>query len=145
MKTHSIRSLAVLTIALAIPASFGASAEKKQAEAQLLDHNQYACSNCFFGDSDYYFCFRADDRILIGREKIPTFNWRDPNQNYFAKYHKGWQTWEAPGQTVNIRYDDKHIWVPRANGKEVKLKQDYTQDIFTNPACRAVVRKPQQY
>ena len=86
MKSGSIRLFAFALLTLAVPISFGASDKNaKEADAQLLDHGEYACSNCFFGPSTYYFCFRADNRILIARDTIPTFNWRDPQQNYFCQ------------------------------------------------------------
>jgi hypothetical protein len=142
MKSGCIRSFAFLAVALALPASFGKSAEKPSVEAQLLEHNEYLCSNCFFGSSDYYFCFKADNRVLIGHNKIPQFNWQDPNKNYFTKVRKSWKPWQAEGSTVSIKYDDKYIWLPRANGKDVRLTQDYTRDIFImNRECRAAVKK----
>ena len=93
-----------------------------------------------FGPSTSYFCFRADNKVLIGREKIPTMNWRDTSKNDLTKLHKSWQDWQAPGATVNLKYDNKYIWVPGPNGKDVRLTQDYTRDIFVDSReCRAAV------
>ena len=50
----------------------------------------------------------------------------------------------APGQTVPISYDDKHIWVTREDGKQVRLTQTYSRDIFTNDRCRAAVKAKAQ-
>jgi hypothetical protein len=111
-------------------------------EAQLLDHNEYLCSNCFFGASTYYYCFEAGDKILIGYQKIPTLNWKDPASNDLTKVHKSWVPWTSEGQAVPLRFDDKNIWLTGPNGKPVKLKQDYTTDIFVNNSqCRAAVKK----
>ena len=147
MKSGSMRILATIAVLLALPGSFGMAANKEAdahaAQAQLLDHGEYPCENCFFGASDYYFCFRADNnKILIGHEKIPTMNWRDDSKNYLTKAHKGWQAWQSEGAGVSLKYDDKYIWLPRANGKDVRLTQDYTRDIFIDSRdCRAAVKK----
>src|SRR5271155_5217668 len=100
-------SLAAL---LAVPASFGAAAERKQVQAQLLDHAELLCDNCFFGPSEYYYCFATDDKVLIAYQRIPVLNWRDTSKNYLTKVHHGWAVWTAPGETLPISYDDKHIW-----------------------------------
>jgi hypothetical protein len=111
-------------------------------QSQLLDHNEYLCSNCFFGASTYYYCFEAGDKILIGYQKIPTVNWKDAASNDLTKVHKSWAPWTSEGQAIPLRYDDKNIWVTGPNGKPVKLKQDYTTDIFVNNSqCRAAVKK----
>ena len=127
-------------------AAFAATPDKPQVQGQLLDHNEYLCSNCFFGASTYYYCFEADKKILIGYQKIPTINWKDDASNDLTKVHKSWAPWTAggaaEGQTVPLRYDDKYIWVNKPDGKTVKLKQDYTTDIFINDTrCRAAVKK----
>ncbi len=139
--------LAVAAVLLVIPESFGIAASKngdvRAAQAQVLDQNEYPCANCFFGVSDHYFCFRAEGKVLIGHEKLPTFNWRDTDKNYLTKVHKAWAPWEASGSAVNLKYDDKYIWVPRGDGKkDVRLTQDYTRDIFIDSRdCRAAVKK----
>jgi len=146
---------------LAAPVSFGAAAGRQQVQAQLLDRAEILCANCFFGPSDYYYCFAADDKILIGYQKTPVLNWRDNSKNYLTTVHPAWAAWTAPGQTVPISYDDKHIWVMRANdkpvrrdfwahvkalafwasrgdSKQVKLTQSSVRDIFIgNDRCRA--------
>jgi hypothetical protein len=114
-----------------------------EVQAQLLDRNEYACANCFFGASTYYFCFEADNKVLIGYEKIPTMNWIDPDKNWLTKVHKSWQPNQtSDGQTVPLRYDQKHIWLTGPTGKQLRLTQDYTTDIFiNNQQCRAAVKK----
>jgi len=114
---------------------------------QLLDHGEYACSNCFFGTSDHFYCFRVDNRILIGHEHVPTVNYSDANKNYLTKYHKAWTPWQANGSTVHVKYNDKYIWVPGPEGKkDVRLEQKYTTDIFIdNGPCRDAVHAPANY
>jgi hypothetical protein len=122
--------------------ALAAAPDKPQVQGQLLDHNEYLCSNCFFGASTYYYCFEADKKILIGYEKIPTLNWQDPASNDLKKVHKSWAPLSAEGQNVSLRYDDKYIWVDRPGTKAVRLKQDYNTDIFVNNSqCRGAVKK----
>jgi len=145
---------------LVAPVSFGAAADRQQAQAQLLDHAEFLCANCFFGPSDYYYCFAVENQILIGYQKVPVLNWQDKSKNYLTKVQGRWAAWTAPGQTVPISYDNKHIWVSRAEGqpvrqdfwahvkaatrwvirsdsKRVKLTRSSTRDIFTgNDRCR---------
>lgn len=128
-------------VAILTPASFGAT-DKQQAQAQVLDQNEYACENCFFGASTYYYCLEANNKVLIGYDKIPVMNWIDPNKNWLTKVHKAWKPWAADGNTIPIRYDEKHIWITAPNGKTVKLTQDYGTDIFlNNQSCRAAVKR----
>jgi hypothetical protein len=155
-----IRTSVCVAASLAAPVAFGAEAPRHQAQAQLLDHAEFLCANCFFGPSDYYYCFAADDKILVGYQRTPVLNWRDESKNHLTGVHPAWAAWTAPGQTVPISYDDKHIWVTRpdrkqvrrgfgagvkaiaswvsrGNGKQVKLTQSSMRDIFTNnDRCR---------
>ena len=113
-----------------------------EVQAQLLDHNEYLCDNCLFGSSSYYYCFEADNKVLIGYQKVPAIGWRDPESNHLTKVHKAWEPWTSEGQMIPLRYDDKYIWVTRPDGKQVKLKQDYTTDIFIDSQqCRSAVKK----
>jgi hypothetical protein len=156
----AIRTTVWVAACLAATAAFGADAPRQQASAQLLDHAAFLCSNCLFGPSDYYYCFAADNKILIGYQRAPVLNWRDKSKNYLRAAHPGWEEWSAPGKTVPITYDDKHIWVGRAepnqakgfwahiraitmwpgraHGKQVRLTQNASmRDIFANsPQCR---------
>jgi hypothetical protein len=126
---------------LAAPAVFGAAADRQQVQAQLLDHAELLCDNCFFGPSYYYYCFAADNKILIGYQRTRVMNWEDKSKNYLTKVHKAWTVWTPPGETVPISYDNKHIWVARPSGKAVKLTQSYSHDIFiTDDRCREAVR-----
>jgi hypothetical protein len=132
---------------LAVPDSFGKAADRQKAQAQLLDRAEYLCDNCFFGPSYHYFCFSAGDKILIAYQRIPVINWEDKSKNYLTKVRHKWDVWSAPGQTVPISYDDKHLWVTRTDAKgkenEVKMIQNYKTDIFINDArCRAAVKSP---
>lgn len=137
---------AFVLIAFSVP-SFAKAPDQPPVQAQLLDHNEYLCANCFFGASTYYFCFEADNRVLIAYEKVPTMNWIDPSKDWLTKVHKSWQPalskeQDVEGQTIPLRYDEKHIWLTGPKGKLVKLTQDYNTDIFlNNQKCRAAVKK----
>src|ERR1700744_4316923 len=133
---------ALILIAFAAQLAFAATPAKPEVQAQLLDHNEYLCDNCLFGSSSYYYCFEADNKILIGFQKVPVINLRDPESNHLTKVHKAWEPWTSEGQKIPLRYDDKNIWLTRSDGKQVRLKQDSTTDIFINsPQCRTAVKK----
>jgi hypothetical protein len=102
----------------------------QSAQATMLDHNEFPCDNCLFGIADYYFCFDANSKILIGHEKVRTQ----------TRKHEPTALMER-GKTVPIRFDDQFIWVPQAKGKDLKLTQDYTKKIFLNSdRCQAAVK-----
>ena len=133
-----------MALALLAPGSFGKShkADRKSAEAKVLDRNSYLCSGCFFGTSDYYYCFDAGDKVLIGYHKVPQINWKEHETNLLTRVRKQDQPWVPAGDTVKLTYDDKDIWVAGANGKEVRLRQNYQTDIFLHDQrCRAAVHK----
>ena len=138
--TDSLRACALprlifLATALAV-SSWAADKSPAQVPAQVqavvLDHNQFLCTNCLFGISDYYFCFEANDKILIGHDKVRTQTWqKDPVEL------------AERGKTVAIRFDDRFIWVPRPKGKDLKLTQDYTKKIFlSSDKCQAAIKSP---
>ena len=162
MRSHSyFRSLIPTSVCvafcLAASVSFGAAPERKQAQVQLLDQAAFLCDNCFFGTSDYYYCFATDDTVLIGYQQVPVVNWWDKSKNYLTKLHPSWTALDAPAEKVPITYDDKHIWVTRADQdavqkaggrlhavlkerKDVRLVQNYQRDVFTNKRCQNAVR-----
>lgn len=145
--------------ALAAPFAFGADAGPAKTQAVLLDHAEFPCANCFFGVSDRYYCFAADNKVLIGHYRVPVLNWKDDSKNYLTSVHGGWADWSASGRAVPIRYNDRNIWMPRpekeikhgfgasvkaalvwiarAKSKEVKLARSSPRDIFIkNEQCR---------
>jgi hypothetical protein len=133
--------LVCVSALLAAPAIFGAAADRPQIQAHLLDHAELLCDNCFFGPSYYYYCFEADNKILVGYQRTPVLNWEDKTKNRLTKVHKAWTVWTPPGETLPISYDDRHIWVARPSGKSVRLIQSYSRDIFTtNDRCREAIR-----
>jgi len=63
------------------PAVFAASADRHTAQAQVLDHAEELCDNCFFGPSYYYYCFAVDKQVLIGYQRTQVLNWEDKSKN----------------------------------------------------------------
>ena len=136
-----IRTSVCVAAALAAPLSFGAPADRQQAQAQLLDHAELLCDNCFFGPSYYYYCFAVDSKVLIAYQRTSVLNWQDKSKNYLTKVRPAWKVWSPSGETVPISYDAKHIWVDRPGTKPVRLIQDYSRDIFiNNQQCRDAVK-----
>ena len=128
-----IRLPVLLCVALALmaPVSFGKTEVHGQpVQATILDHNEFPCANCLFGIADYYVCFDAGSKILIGHEKLRTQ----------TRKHEPTQLMER-GKSMTIRVDDKYIWVPQAKGKDLRMTQDYTKKIFLeNDRCQAAVK-----
>ena len=137
----AVGKLMILALAGAAPALFAASAERKQAQAQILEQASFPCPNCFFGNAYYFFCFQADNQILLAQDKIPTMNYSDSRRNFLGKVHKSWRSPTPSAEPLTIQYDDKHVWMPRADGKLIRLKRENSRDVFTNPQCRAAVKK----
>jgi hypothetical protein len=153
-----VRTSVCVAAALAAPLSFAAAPLPPPVQAKLLDRAEVLCDNCFFGPSFYYYCFEADSKILVGYQRVPVINWSDQSKNYLTKAHPAWTVWAPPGETLPISYDAKHIWVARPDpvpgateggplhvlfkaGKQVKLLQNYSRDVFTNnERCRDAVR-----
>ena len=124
-----MKAFVVLAIFLLAPVSF-AGTEGQTVQATMLDHNEYPCENCLFGISDYYFCFAAQDKILVGHEKMRTQ----------MRKHAPAELMER-GKSISIRYDDKFIWVPQVKGKDLKLTQDYSKKIFLqSDRCQAAIK-----
>jgi hypothetical protein len=138
-----IRTSVCVVAALATAASFGAAADRQKAQARVLDRAELLCSNCFFAPSEYYFCFATDDKVMIAYQSTPVINWEDPSKNFLTRVHHQWIPWNPPGETIPMSYDDKHIWVTRADGKEVKLIRSERHALFTHSAqCSGTKSQP---
>lgn len=128
-------------VLIAGSAVFAAPPERTQRQAQILQQASIPCPNCFFGNSYYFFCFAADNQILLAQDKIPTMNYSDSSKNFLGKIRKSWVRPALSGETTTIQYDNKHLWMPGENGRMVRLKLANSHDVFTNPQCRAAVKK----
>jgi len=147
-------SLCLASAFAAAPSAFGKAPDGPRVEAQLLDQAALLCDNCFFGAHVYYFCLAADNKVLIGYQRVPVVNWWDKTKNYLTYTRPSWTEWAPPGGTFSITYDDKHIWVDRPDvgaphgifkpfkeSNQVRLVQNYRRDIFSaNDRCREAVR-----
>lgn len=116
-------------------------ADRKEAQARILEQEKYPCVNCFFGGSDYFFCFEADSQVLVAHDRIPTMNWTDGDKNYLGKLHGSWKAPAPENESMKIAYDEKHVWMARADGKQIRLDREVSHDPFTNPQCRGAVKK----
>jgi len=135
------KTTAVLALAAALPMLFAAPPpDRKEAQARIVEQEKYACVNCFFGGADYFFCFEADSQILVAHDKVPTMNWTDGDKNYLGKVHKSWMIPTPAGDSVKIEYDDKHVWIPRADGKQIRMDRELSHDPFVNARCRGAVK-----
>jgi hypothetical protein len=137
----TFKSMTLLATAAAIGIAYAAPADQKQAQARIVEEEKYGCPNCFFGGSDYFFCFEADNQILVAHDKIPTLNWTDPNKNYLVKLHKSWKAPAPSGDSIKIQYDDKHVWIPRDDGKQIRMSREVDHNPFTNARCSGAVKK----
>jgi hypothetical protein len=133
MNLGYIRVMLCLAIVLTAPCTFGAGEDKAltPVQATVLDHNEFPCVNCLFGMSDYYVCFDAGSKIVIGHEKVRT----DARRHYPTALTER-------GKTFSVRFDDKFIWVDEPGVKKpVKLTQDYTKKIFlSSDKCQAAIK-----
>jgi hypothetical protein len=135
----------------------GETGFRKQTEARLLDQAALLCNNCFFGTSDYFYCFETAQGILIGYQRAPVVNWWDKSKNYATKAHPSWSRLDVPQEALRIEYDEKNIWVMRGDqdavqraggalrpfireSADVRLMQNYKRDVFTNKLCQEAVR-----
>lgn len=76
--------------------------------------------------SRFYVCFRVNDQMMIG--EIRSWTW-----SYGAKFR-----YVERGRVMKVRYSDTHIWAAWPDGKEMKLKQDYSNTAFVE-RCRRLV------
>jgi len=120
-----------LALVLMAPVSFGKTEVHGQTvQATVLDHNEFPCENCLFGMADYYVCFDANSKVLIGHEKLRTQTRKHAPADLMER-----------GKTVPISCDDQYIWVPQPKGKDVRLIQDYTKKIFLeSDRCQSAVK-----
>jgi hypothetical protein len=164
MRSHSYLSYrgcplltAFLGLLLACGVCFGEAPPRKQTEARLLDQAALLCNNCFFVTSDYYYCFETPEAVLIGYQRAAVVNWWDKSKNYATKLHPSWTALDVPREALRVEYDEKHIWVMRADqdavqkaggrlhpiiqeSRDVQLTQSYKRDVFTDKRCQDAVR-----
>ena len=141
MKLRIRSSIAILICAgtlLSAPISFKKAKPRTQAQVmKVLDHAEVLCANCFFAPSDYYFCFDTGNQIFVAYQRIPVINYTDKTKNYLTRVDHKLAVWNPPSQSFPISYDEKHIWVSRDNGKQVKLIRSKLSDMFMSDArCR---------
>ena len=99
---------------------------RKYEQAAFVEYSTYSpCHyDCAPFDKVYFnFCFQTERQRLIG--SVHAWIWQyDPSKM-------------APlaGQKVSVRFDQKHIWVIRTDGKELRLERAMRSTHFQNPEC----------
>jgi hypothetical protein len=107
--------------------------ERKYQEGVMLDAAEYdwCHHDCApFDRPTYFFCVQANDQVLIGSRKADWFWMYDSSKMM-----------NFVGKQVSLRYDNDSIWIMRTESKDMRLSRDYSEDVFTRPACIAEVRR----
>ena len=76
-----------------------------------------------------WFCFKVGDRVLVGQ----TIAWK-------WQYDPG-KMLQLRDTNVKLRYDCDAIWVVRPDGKELRLRQNYSLQGFVK-SCNAKADHP---
>lgn len=121
---HSIKR-ALVTVLLILLSASVADARRTYLEAQFLDYTE--SSPCHYDcqpfDRVYFnFCLQTQGQVLTAQ----TWAWKweyDPGKMAPLK-----------GKTVQIRYDESHVWIIRTDGKELRLTRAKAK--FEDPVCR---------
>jgi hypothetical protein len=97
---------------------------------QAAEHDwcHYDCAP--FDRPTYFYCVKVADKILVGSRKAD-WTWMYDTS----------QLMQFQGSAVALRYDKASIWILRPDGKETRLAQDYSEDVFSNPACVSEVHR----
>ena len=115
---------ALATVLLILLSAAVADARRAYLEAQFLDYSEsspchYDCQP--FNLVYFNFCFQTQGQVLTAQ----TWAWKweyDPGNMAALK-----------GKTVQIRYDNLHVWVIRTDGKELRLTRAKAK--FENHVC----------
>jgi hypothetical protein len=105
----------------------------KYRDALLLEVSEYdPCHHdCApFDRPTLFMCIQLGHGVLIGSRKAD-WVWGYDSSKMFA----------VQGKPVSIRFNRDSIWLVRTDGKELRLTQNYTQDVFHNSACVAEVHR----
>jgi hypothetical protein len=108
-------------------------AEPKHQDGVMLQAAEYDWCHydCFMFDRPtYFYCVKVADKVLVGSRKA---DW--------AWMYDTSQLMQFQGKTVALRNDKASIWIVRPDGKETHLAQDYSEDVFSNPACVSEVHR----
>jgi hypothetical protein len=124
--------LALIGLSGFVFVSHGECGERPYLSGEILDSGEYDWCHydCQpFDRPTYFFCVRVQDRTLIGSRAADWF-WMYDSSRMLGR-----------NRPVSLRYDDHSIWIIRTDGKEMRLKTDYSHDVFGDPECTAEVHR----
>ena len=84
---------------------------------------------CTFDRPTLYFCLQIGSDVVVGSRGADLV-WMYDSSKMF----------NLAGRPVAVRYQSPSIWIMRPDGKEMHLKEDCSNDVFSNSACSASVR-----
>jgi hypothetical protein len=107
--------------------------EREYQNAVLLQGAAY--SSCHYDCAPFdrptlYFCIQFGSEILVGSRGADPI-WAYDSSRMFA----------LAGKSVSMRHNGDDLWLRRPDGKDMHLKKDYSNDVFSDAACSAAVRK----
>jgi hypothetical protein len=109
------------------------AARHQYQQATLVDTGEYdVCHyDCQpFDRPTLYFCVHVGNRILVGSTSTGWI-WAYDNSKML----------NLRGKSVLVRYNDHSIWIVRTDGKDMRLKQNYSRDVFADSGCSAEIHR----
>lgn len=92
------------------------------------DWCHYDCAP--FDRPTLFFCVQVGGEILVG-SSATDWIWGYDGSKMFA----------LKGKAVSLRFDHDSIWIIRTDGKEMRLTQNYSRDVFVSEECSAEVHR----
>lgn len=132
----SIKLLLIDFLAILACGSIGLTARPKAHKYRqgiMIDTGEYdwCHHDCApFDRPTYFFCVRVGDKTLVGSRPADWFWMYDSSQMFRFK-----------GQPISIRYDDRWMWIVRTDGKDMRLSQDYSRNVFSRSECVAEIHR----
>jgi len=128
----AVSNTLLFTCAIAIPTCADCY-ERQYGKGILVQGAAY--SSCHWDCAPFdrptlYFCIQLGREVLVGSRGA------DPIWMYDSS-----KMFNRAGHPVSVRYQRGSIWILRPDGKEMHLKEDYSNDVFSNAACSASVRQ----
>lgn len=130
---RSVPSLFLVLAALLALLSSVRAGEPQYHQGVMLDAAQF--DSCHYDCAPFdrptlFFCLQFEKQILIGSRKA---DWKwEYDSSEMLRFR---------GKEVSFRYDNRSIWIIRTDGKDMRLANDYSQNVFSNPACIAEVHQ----
>jgi hypothetical protein len=131
MRTVAALALPFVVIILAAPLTH--AQVRRYRSGLLIDTGEYDW--CHYDCAPFdrpilFFCLQVDDQILVGRRHADWI-WAYDSSKMFA----------YKGKPVQVRFNQKSIWMIRTDGKDMRLGRGDLLDVFSNPKCTAEVHR----